>query len=186
MNLLLKDNRIISSRALESGDAKKLYDYLNTLSNDSRQRFGPHSFDETTVNIICYHPYKDIHRYIAIEPHEEKIIAYMLFKKGMIEGDRQRFAQRNQYFDPLTTITFAPSVADDWQSSGVGSCMYGMIEKKLKSAGIKQVVLWGGVQATNIKAINFYKKHNYQVTGSFWHDGKDNHDMIKWLDAGNP
>jgi diamine N-acetyltransferase len=182
MNVLLRENRIISIRTLEPGDAKKLYDYLNTLSADTRQRFGPHSFDEPTVSYICNHSDEDIHRYIAIEPHEGNIIAYMLFKKGMIENDQQRFAQRNEFFDPLTTIIFAPSVADDWQSSGVGSYMYEMIEKKLKAEGVKQVVLWGGVQATNIKAINFYKKHNYRMAGSFWHDEKDNYDMVKWLD----
>jgi GNAT superfamily N-acetyltransferase len=109
----------------------------------------------------------------------------MLFQKGMIEGDQRRFTERNQLPDPLTTITFAPSVADDWQSSGIGSGMYKLIEEKLKEDGTRQIVLWGGVQAGNTKAVNFYKKHRYQLLGSFWHDGKDNYDMAKWLDHVN-
>jgi hypothetical protein len=59
--------------------------------------------------------------------------------------------------------------------------MYGLIENELKAAAVRHFVLWGGVQASNTKAINFYVKHQYQVAGSFWHDGRDNFDMLKWL-----
>lgn len=181
MNVSLPNGHEILVRRPEPGDAINLLSYFNDLSAGTRQRFGPHPFDEATVNHICHHPDDNVYRYIAIDPVKGNIIAYMLLKKGMTEGDQHRYAQRNQFFDPAMTVTFAPSVADNWQSSGVGSAMYGCIENELRSKGTRQIILWGGVQATNEKAVNFYKKHHYQHAGSFWHDGKDNYDMLKWL-----
>ncbi|MBL7737918.1 MAG: GNAT family N-acetyltransferase [Chitinophagaceae bacterium] len=181
MIITIRNDRYIRFRLLEQADAGKLIVYFDSLSDETRSRFGPHPFDEATVYQFCQHPDNTIKRYIAIEPSEEKIIAYMLLRKGMTEGDHQRYAARNQFFDQHNIVTFAPSVADRWQSSGIGSAMYNCIENELRSKGVKQIVLWGGVQATNEKAVGFYKKHGYRLAGSFWHDEKDNYDMVKWL-----
>ena len=105
----------------------------------------------------------------------------MLIRQGMIEADQQRYAERSQFFDPNTTVTFAPSVADAWQSSGLGMAMAAYIEEDVMSRGTRTIILWGGVQASNNKAVNFYKKRGYQFIASFWYDGKDNHDMLKEL-----
>jgi diamine N-acetyltransferase len=73
-------------------------------------------------------------------------------------------------------------VADAWQSSGLGSAMYSVIENDIRNnTAFKFIVLWGGVQAGNKKAIGFYEKHGFEHTGSFWYDGKDNDDMVKKL-----
>ena len=115
--------------------------------------------------------------------HDEgkNIVAYMLVRQGMIEWDLNRYTTRNQSYDHTTSVTFAPSVADAWQSTGLGSLMNNLIEEDLKEKNIKNIILWGGVQATNEKAIHYYKKIGYQFIASFWHDGKDNHDMVKQL-----
>jgi len=127
------------------------------------------------------HPGLTIQRYVAIDATEINIVAYMLICQGMIEADQQRYAGRNQYFDPGTTFTFAPSVADAWQNTGLGSAMANIIEEDLRKKNIRHVILWGGVQATNVKALNFYKKLGYLYLASFWFDDKDNHDMMKEL-----
>ena len=56
--------------------------------------------------------------------------------------------------------------------------MYKQSMSDLKRKGYKNLVLWGGVQATNYRAVHFYKKLGFQTIGSFWHDGKDNFDMV--------
>lgn len=94
---------------------------------------------------------------------------------------KQRYANRLLYFNTAKTVTFAPSVADAWQSTGLGSLMYNAIESELKEKGISKIVLWGGVQADNLKAVNYYKKLKYQFIDAFWHDGKNNYDMVKDL-----
>jgi GNAT superfamily N-acetyltransferase len=178
-SLKLKDNREVYLRKLITTDAEMLFQYLCLLSAESRSRFGPHSFDKDTVNNICLHPQTDITRYIAISG--ERIVAYMLIQHGLIDADRKRYADKNIFFDETTTCTYAPSIADDYQNSGLGSVMFDSIINDLKAAGDKTVVLWGGVQATNARAVGFYTKYGFQHMGSFWHDEKDNYDMIKLL-----
>lgn len=180
MKLILKNGGRISVRLLDSTDAQKLFDYLSSLSAETKSRFGPHPFDWQTVESICNNA-DDVLRYIAVDESTGDVVAYMLFKQGMIYWDEKRYAERNQHFNYSTTVTYAPSVADDYQSSGLGSLMYNEIERELKAKGIQHIVLWGGVQATNERAVNFYKKFGYQLYGSFWHDEKDNLDMVKEL-----
>jgi len=166
---------------LQSTDAANLFHYLQTLSDESRSRFGPHSFDMETISSICNNINNEGLRYIAIELASGNIIAYMLFQKGMLEWDAKRYAEVNLFFNHNTTVTFAPSVSDAWQSSGLGSSMYAFLEEELKSQGIQHIVLWAGVQASNEKAVNFYKKFQYRYISSFWHEGKENLNMVKKL-----
>lgn len=181
MNFKLRNGRHVEVRLLESSDNEKLFAYFDQyFSKESKSRFGPHAFDQETINAICQNPDGEIMWYVAID-EEKNIVAYMLIKQGMIEWDEKRYASRNQTYDHNTSVTYAPSVADAWQSSGVGSLMNNIIEEDLKRRGIKNIILWGGVQATNEKAVNFYKKLGYQYIASFWHDGKDNYDMVKSL-----
>ncbi len=91
---------------------------------------------------------------------------FLFWPRGMLKADRQRYSERNQYFDPVTTVTFAPS-ADAWQSTGLGFAMAN-IEEDLRKKSIRHVILWGGVQATNFKALNYYKKLGYEYIDSFW------------------
>ncbi|MGZ8516647.1 MAG: GNAT family N-acetyltransferase [Chitinophagaceae bacterium] len=181
MKVQLRDGRIVSIRPLQTSDKEPLYHYLQNLSAESRSRFGPHPFDEQTIEMICEDPGTDTLRFIAVDESAPEIIAYMLIKQGMIEADQRRYAKRSQFFNDAITVTYAPSVADAWQSSGLGTAMLNSIEAELINKGIRYIILWGGVQASNLNAVNFYKKNGYQFMASFWHDGKDNLDMIKEL-----
>ena len=181
MIVSLQNRKKVRVRLVRQDDMESLYDYLQLLSPESRSRFGPHPFDLGTVHAIFDQPDSTIQRYVAIDATENNIIAYMLISQGMIGADQQRYSERNQYFDPATTVTFAPSVADAWQSSGLGTAMANIIEEDLRKKNIRHVILWGGVQATNFKALNYYTKLGYRYIDSFWFDDKDNHDMMKEL-----
>lgn len=181
MKTEVKNNRIAEIRLVEAGDRDLLFSYLQQLSPESRSRFGPHPFDRPTIQAIFDQADASLHRYIALDEDTGSIVAYMLIRQGMIEADQQRYAERSQFFDTNTTVTFAPSVADAWQSSGLGMAMAAYIEEDVMRRGTRTIILWGGVQASNNKAVNFYKKRGYQFIASFWYDGKDNHDMLKEL-----
>jgi ribosomal protein S18 acetylase RimI-like enzyme len=181
MKYLLRNGKTVQVRQLRTDDSRKLFKYFDIhFSAESKSRFGPHPFDKMTIDSICQNITNEIKRYVAIDD-EKNIVAYMLIKQGMIEGDKKRFAERNQFYDNNSSVTFAPSVADAWQSSGLGNLMNAIIETGLMKQGIRFIILWGGVQATNDKAVNFYKKLGYQYLASFLHDGKDNYDMVKEL-----
>ncbi len=173
----LKDNRIVNIRLLQQQDAELLYNYLHNLSAESCSRFGPHPFDTESIFNIGNNLLKDdVQRYIALK--DEQIIPYMLLKKGTIKADANRYAQRNTFFDETTAFTYAPSVADDYQNSGLGSKMFAVILQYLKQQRCSHIVLWGGVQATNIRAVQFYEKLGFKKIANFWHDNKDNIDML--------
>jgi diamine N-acetyltransferase len=177
----LKNGRNVEVRLLQNNDNEKLFEFFDKhFSRESKSRFGPHPFDKETIHAICQNPDGEITRYVAID-EEKNIVAYMLIKQGMIEWDMNRYLTRQQTYDYDSSVTFAPSIADAWQSSGLGMLMNNIIEEDLRKRNIKHIILWGGVQATNEKAVNFYKKLGYQFLASFWHDGKDNHDMVKQL-----
>lgn len=181
MQIILRNQETVSIRLLKLSDEENIFQYLLHLSAESRSRFGPHPFDRETVKTICSNLPGDTRRYVTVQQSTGYILAYFLVKQGMIEFDRQRYAGRDQYFPEATTVTFAPSVADAWQSTGLGTAMNSFIESELKVMGIQHIVLWGGVQATNEKAVNYYKKIGYQYLASFWHNEKDNYDMMKTL-----
>jgi len=181
MKYQLSNGKVIEVRLLANSDNEKLFEYFDQdFSAESKSRFGPHLFDRDSINTICNKLDDEIKRYVAIDK-DGSIIAYMLVKQGMIEWDEKRYAERSLIYDHNTSVTFAPSIADAWQRSGIGSLMNTVIESDLKKQGIHFIILWGGVQATNEKAVSFYKKHGYKYIASFWHEGKDNYDMVKEL-----
>ena len=58
-----------------------------------------------------------------------------------------------------------------FQKQGVGSLLLQKVEQALKSLGAKRILL--GVVKLNLKALNFYKKHDYEVVNDAIWMGKD-------------
>lgn len=181
MECTLPNGKEVRLRQLQSTDGPPLLNYLTGLSVESRSRFGPHAFDAATVDEICRTVDPAIEYFIAVDPLEDEIIGYMLSLQGMLGTDRERYAAKGLSFPERETVTFAPSISDRWQGAGLGTAMARFLEQHWRRKGIRFVILWAGVQATNRKAINYYNKLGFAEAGSFWHDGKDNHDMIREL-----
>jgi diamine N-acetyltransferase len=178
----LKNNTSVDIRLLKQDDADLLFTYFENLSAETKLKFGPHSFDKNTVHLMCLFLSPDILRYIALEPATNKIIAYMLIRKGLIEADKNRLQKNNIFIDKGTACSFAPSVSDEWQGTGLGSKLFSFIETDLKkNTTYKTILLWGGVQASNLNAVHFYIKNGFIRKGNFLHNNMDNLDMLKEL-----
>lgn len=180
MIIKAKNNREVLLRKLGAEDLDKLAGYLQHLSPESKMRFGPHPSDISSVTDI-YTNRDDHTGYIALDTETGGIVAYSVIKRGSLDHDRQRLQSYNLTLDPETDCTFAPSVADEWQSLGIGNNLFQFILSELKFAGIKRIILWGGVQCENHKAVNFYKKNDFRILGQFEYNGL-NYDMV--LDIG--
>ena len=171
----------IRLRLLQNADEERLFKYFAHLSAETKSRFGPHPLDRDSVKRICNDQNSGTTRYIVLDEKDD-LIAYMLVKKGMNEGEKFRLQQNHIVFDEAHFCTFAPSVADAWQSNGLGSAMFEAIERDISTnTPFRFIILWGGVQATNEKAVRYYEKYAFKRMGSFWYDGKANYDMIKSL-----
>jgi len=172
-----KNKGQVEIKILQAKDLGKLEVYLNNLLPATKQRFSPHGFDLYELKKIFCNS-NDFLGFVAEEKSTGKIVAYSVFKKGILEHDSFRLESYGLQLKQETDCTFAPSVADEWQSQGIGDVLFIFVIKYLKSIGFKRLILWGGVQSSNEKALNFYNKNGFIQLGSFEYHGW-NYDMIK-------
>lgn len=179
-SVVLPSGETAALRLLQSDDAVRLGKYLLGLSAETRARYGPHRFDQETANAICatLDP-NEILRLVAVVPENgsERIVGYFLLKMGVWDGDRKRYEARNIPLHEDTDCTLAPSIADDYQNRGLGSLMMRHLLNLAPKLGQKRMVLWGGVQATNDRAVHFYTRWGFRKVGEFV-NGRNNYDMI--------
>lgn len=171
-----KHNKTVLLRKLTADDFDRLHLYLQNLSNESKRRFGPHPFDKESI-ISFYSTGSGNTGYLAECLETKAIVAYAIIKTGYIPHDAYRFQSYGITLNNDTDCTFAPSVADEWQSCGVGNAMFTFILEDLKDTTINRMILWGGVQASNIRAVNYYTKYGFKKTGSFHDNNGENYDM---------
>ena len=162
-------------RELVAGDFNKLLHYLGQLSDSTKSRFGPHAFDAAAV--IAFYNQPGITGYAAIDNSNDTIIAYSIIKEGMLLHDRERLLRYGYTGVENSCCTYAPSVADAWQGKGVGRIVFSYILARCVEKGLHRIILWGGVQATNERALQFYKKLGFVTLGQFEYNGH-NLDML--------
>jgi ribosomal protein S18 acetylase RimI-like enzyme len=163
-------------RRLDKGDFDNLSSYVNSLSAETRKRFGPHAFDKQSM--VDFYRANDLRLgYIAVDLETDAIVAYAIIKRGCLEHDSARLESYGLILDQEQDSSFAPSVADSRQGQGLGSSLLQFIIADLKTRNINRILLWGGVQADNERAIHYYQKNGFTRLGQFEHNGS-NYDMI--------
>ena len=95
----------------------------------------------------------------------------------MFDYDRDRWNRYGVVLNNHDFALLAPSVADKFQSLGLGNRMLLAMKNELKVMGRKHLILWGGVQDSNYKAMAFYEKNGFRYAGKFVYQGM-NIDMI--------
>jgi diamine N-acetyltransferase len=178
MIIYLKNGLPVNIRLIKHSDEIKLLHYFSGLSPQTKTYFGPHAFDEETVSLICHDFSNEYIRVVAETEGRQSIIAYAIIKNGFLQHDAARLMAYGLQLNTSADCTFAPSVADEWQSAGVGAAMLNFIIPMLQQQNKQRIILWGGVQCSNEKAIAFYKKYAFTILGSFEYNGM-NYDMIK-------
>lgn len=176
MILTAKNNKQVFLRRLEERDFDHLFVYLQGLSPETKKRFGPHPFDRQSV-LDFYTSSTNNWGYVAEDVETAEIVAYSIIKIGYLAHDGTRLQSYGLVFNDQTDCTFAPSVADSWQSFGIGNALFEFILADLEKASIQRIILWGGVQADNDKALNYYKKNGFKTVGQF-QNNVHNYDMI--------
>lgn len=174
MIIQTKNQKEVLLRKLGWDEYGPLYDYLHQLSPDLKKRFGPHFFD--LQSIIDFYKSPTHLGFVAEDVANSKIIGYAILKTGYLKHDQERLESYGLSLSKTTDCTFAPSVADNWQALGVGYNLFRFIVTELKKMNIERIILWGGVQADNEQAIEFYKRLGFKTVGEFEHHGL-NYDM---------
>jgi GNAT superfamily N-acetyltransferase len=168
-----------------ASDAQTLGQYFLGLSGEARRFFGPHPLDQATADLLCAQiDYTDTIRMLATagtgaEGAAEQVVAYFILQLGVTGDERDRYHGVGISLDPQTDCTVAPSVADAFQSQDVGSLLMAHLIQIARRLGRKRMVLLGGTQAANHRAIHFYHKHGFRTIGTFeWPAGCNNYDML--------
>ncbi len=170
-------NAPLTIQILSEADFPALMKYLTSLSVETRHRFGPHSFD-LDVLYQLFTNIKDYRGYIAQK--EGEIIAYTIVKFGYLEHDYTRLSAYGLNLEMTSDCTIAPSVGDTFQSQGIGGQLIQFAINDLSELGFTRIILWGGVQSTNSKAVGLYRKYGFKALGQFEHNGM-NLDMIRYI-----
>lgn len=178
MTVFTKQNKPVIIRQLSAKDFDRLITYLYQLSPATVRRFQPHPYQKDEV--INFHHNNDHEGWIAVDPSTEKIIGYTVLKKGYLHHDYPRLQQYGVNIFADDCYTIAPSVTDEWQSAGVGQLLFNYVLDEMKKRNVKQLILWGGVQTDNTKAVRFYHKNGFRSLGHFQYNGL-NEDMMLTL-----
>jgi len=175
--LALPSGVAVTLRPLMPQDAQLLGDYFQQLSAETRQRFGPHPLDRSTADQLCATlNYAEVLRLIAVAA--DQAIAYFILQLSVTDHERRRYTERGLQLDPAADCTCAPSVADAYQNQGVGSLVMPLLVDVARQLGRRWMVLLGGTQASNQRALQFYRKHGFQTVGTFEYPaGVFNEDM---------
>lgn len=175
---MMPSGQQIVLRPLRSGDSSLLSKYFETLSENTCRLFAPHEFTKEQAEILCSNSDgKNIIPLIGVtgDISYEQIVSYFIIGVGLGEADSKRYMDYGMHLDSVCTI--APSVADSFQNKGLGSLVMEKALMAIRNIGRTQVVLQGGVQALNTRAIHFYKKFGFRVVGAF-STNVENYDMI--------
>ncbi|MDX2285191.1 MAG: GNAT family N-acetyltransferase [Bacteroidia bacterium] len=157
---------------------EELHAYLEGLSGDTRRRFGPHPFDLPSI-VQLYGGSPEHRGYIARDPASGRIIAYAVVRIGFLPHDAPRLQSCGITPDAQTDCTFAPSVADAWQGCGLGDGLLTCVISDLKQhTAVRRIILWGGVQADNQRALRYYMRNGFRILGAFTYNG-ENYDMLR-------
>ncbi len=177
--IALASGQQIVVRPLRQDDSLLLADYFVTLSCETRKWFAPHAFTADEAQRLCAEiDYSRTIRLLGVSDSVlgPKIMAYFIIDLES-KADAERYRKYGMILCPASVFSVAPSVADAYQSCGVGTLLMTKALALGRRLGRHQVVLYGGVQATNLRAQRFYRKFGFRRTGSFV-TTVDNYDMI--------
>ncbi len=163
-------------RKIGHHDLEPLRHYLHNLSDLTKSRFGPHHFDRETIENL-FLVQREHNGYIGVEKESDNIIAYAIIKDGYLDHDRSRLESYGLKLSMETDCTYAPSVGDQYQGMGIGKLLFRFILSDLKEKGIERIILWGGVQSGNDRAIAYYHHLGFIKLGQFEYQGM-NDDMV--------
>ena len=187
--LALRSGAGAALRFLSDDDADLLGAYFATLSPRTRDFYGPHPFDQETADRVCLETRTDteaVRLVVTVSDGDgARIIAYFIVGFRMQDSDRKRYAARGMPLDDRSDAYLAPSVADAYQDTGVGSAVMGHLVPWLRGLGRRRLMLLGGVQQGNERAIAFYRKWGLRIVGDF-QTRKACYDMIAPLPAAPP
>ncbi|MEJ5310820.1 MAG: GNAT family N-acetyltransferase [Anaerolineae bacterium] len=162
----LPPDETLTFRPLLPDDATQLAEFLTELSPQTRAFASFASYDLTMAQelcaaIACYDKLR------LVTTDAKRIIALFELSFDLTPDDTKRYQNYGIPLDPATACRFGPTIADAYQHRGLGSLLLPLVFDLARRFGQRRIILWGGVMAHNHRAIHYYQKHGFQITGEF-------------------
>jgi GNAT superfamily N-acetyltransferase len=173
----LRNGERVFFRPLVKSDVGAFGEFLENLQEKTRARFGPHPLTADEARNICSGlNYSEMIPMILINMNQE-IIGYMILSFLLRKSQLLRYQDYKIPIKQGCDACIAPVVADRYQNKGIGSMMLKETIKIAKSLGAKYLILWQGVQLSNLRAIHYYEKFGFKKNAEFKRYGTHNVDM---------
>ena len=165
----LLDGRVAMVRPLEPSDVETLTVFFTSLSPETVRYYGPHHFDRATAEDLCASIDESrTVRFVAVLDdggEASQFIGYMILTREIGKSDIRRYGDRLRRDK---CASFAPVMLDGYQNQGLGTQMARHIVGCAKEMGLRQIILMGGVVASNARAQRLYEKLGFRREGQFW------------------
>ncbi len=172
-------------RPLRPRDGERFSRFLSALSRDTRRFFAPHGLEwQDGQQLVAELDPSQVLRLLLLDKSgpEEEVLGYLILQMGLAAHEAERFACYGIEYDPELCVSLAPVVAEGWQSQRLPAPLLKQALHLRRELRRHAVILTGGVQAANRRAVHFYSRHGFHRLGSFeWPQGVLNDDMIRWL-----
>ncbi|MBU7577399.1 MAG: GNAT family N-acetyltransferase [Flavihumibacter sp.] len=165
------------TRIATAADCNSIVSFYQQLQEATRRLYAPHPMDRESLQQQVADPA----HLMLLTFVEEELAGYQVFLKGTFPWERDRYTQYGITLNQ-ETASYAPVLGDPFKGRRLGASMLEQALPLLKAAGITQLILWGGVQCANIRAVNFYLKNGFRIIGHFDWEGA-NYDMISTIDG---
>ncbi len=160
-------------------DIEGLTSFLENLSTDTRRLSTFDSYDKVTATELCNAISKYDKLRFVLESQSKEIVGLIEFTLDIPQNVIDKYITYGLTIDTGYTCRFGPTLADKYQSQGLGSLLFPYVIKIAKLLGKKRIILYGGVFADNSRAIHYYEKHGFKIAGKYNNDdGVENLDMI--------
>lgn len=156
---------IYQLRPLKSRDRVLLGQYFEQLGAETRRRFGPHPLTTDYADALCTSPETDCHRLVLCTAN--RICGYVILDLRTYPEDYQRYQSYGIELCAGLDAMLAPSVADDLQGKGLASQMMPCLFDFARQLQVRNLILMGGTQQGNDKAIRLYKTAGFIEVGQF-------------------
>ncbi|WP_406150752.1 GNAT family N-acetyltransferase [Streptomyces sp. NBC_01012] len=167
-------------RPLRNSDAAGFGEFLEALSAETRQRYNPHPLDRAEAERVCS-ALDDATalRFVLADARDDRVVAYLLAQFAIPEDEKARYRSRGWTIEDGTDCRIAPVVADHVQGNGLGTELLKGALDVLRRRGHRHVILFGGTQTSNVRAIRAYEKAGFKPAGVFREGEIESVDM--WL-----
>lgn len=163
-------------RKLETTDGAMLSGYFEGLSVMTKVRFGPHPLTGDFAFGLCGKLDDTADRFVILPKGKEEIVGYFIVEFALSPHERDRYLSQGVVLEQGLDVLFAPSVGDAFQNGGLASAVMPELIAHCRRKGARSMVLMGGTQATNARAIAFYEKFGFGKYGGYQTE-VFNHDM---------